>query len=189
MKKTGKPAPASKQAISKVLLPTPAVAVVPKATASHGASVDERFDAGKALRDKTPRTVQAVWKRPSDWPDPVSVLQASDPGRLPELVPIRYGRILHATFAFFRGAAAVMAGDLAATPQAAKLHRPATPGVCPLMAKVAAPSPIKSWNVGTVSTMKPEPIRSTKASASTTRGVGILNWAISAQCSSRPAPF
>jgi len=116
MKKTGKPAPASKQAIAKVLLPAPAVAVALKATASHGASVDERFKAGKALRDKVPRTAQAVWKRPSDRPDPVSVLQASDPDRPPELVPIRYGRMLQSPFALFRGAAAVMAGDLAATP-------------------------------------------------------------------------
>ena len=149
MKKTGKPAPASKQAIAKVLLPAPAVAVVPKATASHGVSVDERFEAGKALRDKIPRIVQAVWKRPSDWPDPVSVLQASDPGRLPELIPIRYGCVLQSPSVFFRGAAAVMAGDMAATPEVAKLHRPATPGVCPLIAKAAAPSPTKSWNVDT----------------------------------------
>lgn len=187
MKKTGKPAPASKQAIAKVLLPAPAVAVVPKATASHGVSVDERFEAGKALRDKIPRTVQAVWKRPSDWPDPVSVLQASDPGRLPELIPIRYGCVLQSPSVFFRGAAAVMAGDMAATPEVAKLHRPATPGVCPLIAKAAAPSPTKSWNVDTAPAMKPEPMCSTTSSASTTRGVGIRNWAISAQWSSRRA--
>ena len=91
--------------------------------------VDERFEAGKPLRDKIPRNAQAVWKRPSDPPDPVSVLQASDPGRLPELIPIRYGRMLQSSFAFFRGAAAVMAGDLAEMPQAAKLHRSAAPGI------------------------------------------------------------
>ncbi len=149
--------------------------------------VDERFEAGKPLRDKIPRNAQAVWKRPSDPPDPVSVLQATDPNRLPELVPIRYGRILQWAFICFRGAAAVMAGDLAAMPQAAKLHRPATPGVCPLIAKAAAPSPTKSWNVGTAPAMKPEPMCSTTSSASTTRGVGIRNWAISAQWSSRRA--
>jgi hypothetical protein len=81
--------------------------------------VDERFEAGKPLRDKIPRNAQAVWKRPSDPPDPVSVLQASDPGRLPELIPIRYGCVLQSPSVFFRGAAAVMAGDMAATPEVA----------------------------------------------------------------------
>ncbi|MCE2919540.1 MAG: DUF2252 domain-containing protein, partial [Roseomonas sp.] len=89
---------------------------MPKATASHGASLDDRFEAGKALRDKVPRTAQAIWKRPADRPDPVAILQASDPDRLPELVPIRYGRMLQSPFAFYRGAAAVMAGDLARMP-------------------------------------------------------------------------
>ncbi|MCE2919560.1 MAG: DUF2252 domain-containing protein, partial [Roseomonas sp.] len=46
----------------------------------------------------------------------MAILQASDPDRLPELVPIRYGRMLQSSFAFYRGAAAVMAGDLARMP-------------------------------------------------------------------------
>ena len=109
-------APSSKKVVAKAPLPAPAIAAVPKATASHGASLDERFEAGKALRDKVPRTAQAIWKRPADRPDPVAILQASDPDRLPELVPIRYGRMLQSPFAFYRGAAAVMAGDLARMP-------------------------------------------------------------------------
>ncbi len=109
-------APSSKKVVAKAPLPAPAIAVAPKATAIHGASLDERFEAGKALRDKVPRIAQAIWKRPADRPDPVAVLQASDPDRLPELVPIRYGRMLQSPFAFYRGAAAVMAGDLARMP-------------------------------------------------------------------------
>lgn len=100
-------------ASSKEALAAPAS---PKATASHGRSVDERFEAGKALRDTIPRASHAAWKRPADRPDPVAMLQASDAERLPELVPIRYGRMLQSPFAFFRGAAAVMAADLAQTP-------------------------------------------------------------------------
>ena len=141
--------------------------------------VDERFEAGKPLRDKIPRNAQAVWKRPSDWPDPVSVLQASDPGRLPELIPIRYGRMLQSSFAFFRGAAAVMAGDLAEMPQAAKLHRSAALGVCPLNCK----------DGGTVTNQVLECGYRTRDEARAdvfhyierfyNRGVGIRNWAIS----------
>ncbi|CAH0216887.1 DUF2252 domain-containing protein [Roseomonas sp. CECT 9278] len=88
----------------------------PKATAVHGASLDERFAAGKALRDAVPRSSQAPWKRPADRPDPIALLQQSDPDRLPELVPIRYGRMLQSPFAFYRGSAAIMASDLAKSP-------------------------------------------------------------------------
>jgi uncharacterized protein (DUF2252 family) len=56
-----------------------------------------------------------LWEAPSDRPDPVALLQAQDAARVPELVPIRYGRMLVSPFAFFRGAAAVMAADLART--------------------------------------------------------------------------
>lgn len=105
-----------KKVVAEAPLPAPAITAAPKATASHGASRDERVEAGKALRDKVPRTAQAIWKRPADRPDPVAILQASDPDRLPELVPIRYGRMLQSPFAFYRGAAAVMAGDLARMP-------------------------------------------------------------------------
>jgi hypothetical protein len=99
-----------------VSLPVLAIAAAPKATAIHGAPLDGRFEASKALREKVLRAAQAMSKRPADRPDPVAILQASDHDRLPELVPIRYGRMLQSPFAFYRGAAAVMADDLAVTP-------------------------------------------------------------------------
>ena len=79
-------------------------------------SLEERLAAGKALRKKVPRGLHAQWRRPDGRPDPVATLRAGDLGRVPELVPIRYGRMLASPFAFFRGSAAIMAADLAATP-------------------------------------------------------------------------
>ncbi|HVN69788.1 MAG TPA: DUF2252 domain-containing protein [Candidatus Binatia bacterium] len=70
--------------------------------------------AGKALRDRVPRAAHAHLKRPRR--DPIAILRAADEGRLPELVPIRYGRMLASPFAFYRGAAGIMAADLAQTP-------------------------------------------------------------------------
>jgi uncharacterized protein (DUF2252 family) len=81
-----------------------------------GPSVEERMSAGKALREKVPRTAHAKWVAPPGRPDPVKVLHQSDRGRLPELLPIRYGRMRQSPFAFFRGSAAVMAWDLSKTP-------------------------------------------------------------------------
>jgi hypothetical protein len=72
--------------------------------------------AGKALRAKVPRTSHAEWKAPPNRRDPVDVLAQSDRGRLPKLLPIRYGRMRQSPFAFFRGSAALMAMDLAGTP-------------------------------------------------------------------------
>jgi uncharacterized protein (DUF2252 family) len=85
--------------------------------ASLGPSVQERMAEGKALRDRVPRTSHGKWKPPANRSDPVATLKASDHGRLAELLPLRYGRMLQSPFAFFRGAAAVMAADLAATPK------------------------------------------------------------------------
>jgi uncharacterized protein (DUF2252 family) len=81
-----------------------------------GPSIEKRMSAGKALREKVSRTSQSEWTAPPDRPDPVAVLQESDHDRLPELLPIRYGRMQHSPFAFFRGSAAVMAWDLSRTP-------------------------------------------------------------------------
>jgi uncharacterized protein (DUF2252 family) len=69
-----------------------------------------------ALRDTVPRASQGAWKRPKDRRDPLEILQASDEGRQIDLLPIRYGRMLQSPFTFYRGAAAVMAADLAGTP-------------------------------------------------------------------------
>jgi uncharacterized protein (DUF2252 family) len=83
---------------------------------SLGPTVEERMTAGKALRERVPRTSHAKWAPAADRPDPVTLLKESDRGRLSELLPIRYGRMRQSPFAFFRGAAALMAWDLAATP-------------------------------------------------------------------------
>jgi len=72
--------------------------------------------AGKAWRKKVPRSSHADWHVPSHRPDPLAILEESNLGRVPELIPMRYGRMLASPFAFFRGSAAVMARDLANTP-------------------------------------------------------------------------
>ena len=79
-------------------------------------NTDDRREAGRALRDKTPRSSHAELTVPRKGRDVVAMLEASNRGRVPSLVPIRYGRMLHSPFAFLRGAAAVMAYDLARTP-------------------------------------------------------------------------
>ena len=71
---------------------------------------------GRAARRATPRSSHAGWEPSASRPDPVAVLEAQDESRVPELVPIRYGRMLESAFTFYRGAAAIMAADLADTP-------------------------------------------------------------------------
>jgi uncharacterized protein (DUF2252 family) len=72
---------------------------------------------GKALRDKCPRTAHAAWQPPANRPDPLALLVESSEGRIPQLIPIRYGRMMQTPFTFYRGAALNMAADLAVTPQ------------------------------------------------------------------------
>jgi uncharacterized protein (DUF2252 family) len=79
-------------------------------------SAGERRAEGKALRDEVPRMSQAGWKPAQHRRDPVELLSESNAGRLPELVPIRFGRMASSPFAFYRGSAALMAADLATTP-------------------------------------------------------------------------
>src|SRR5262249_12951938 len=74
----------------------------------------ERLEAGHALRDRVPRTAQAVWKIAGR--DPIAIIERLNRGRVRELVPIRYARMLPSPFTFLRGAAGVMAHDLAKTP-------------------------------------------------------------------------
>lgn len=76
----------------------------------------ERLIAGRALRDETSRTSHAHWQAPGDRPDPLDLLKDGDQHRLPELIPIRYGRMAKTPLTFLRGAAAIMAADLAHTP-------------------------------------------------------------------------
>jgi uncharacterized protein (DUF2252 family) len=79
-------------------------------------SPDERRARARALRDKVPRASQGGWKQPPQRDSPVAVLKTSNEGRLLDLVPIRFGRMSQSPFAFYRGAAGVMAADLARTP-------------------------------------------------------------------------
>ena len=79
-------------------------------------SPDGQAAAGKALRDKIPRKQQGEWSPASGRPNPIDFLHKLDAGRMKKLVPIRYGRMLQSPFAFFRGAAGVMASDLARMP-------------------------------------------------------------------------
>src|SRR3954467_11308151 len=73
-------------------------------------------ETGRAARTAVPRSSHAVWEPPANRVDPVVILRKQARRRIPELVPIRHGRMLASPFAFFRGAAAVMAADLASTP-------------------------------------------------------------------------
>lgn len=80
------------------------------------AATSEHADRGKVLRGEVPRESHAQWKPSPSRENPLDILQKSDETRVQELVPIRYGRMLPSPFTFFRGAAAVMAADLARTP-------------------------------------------------------------------------
>jgi uncharacterized protein (DUF2252 family) len=79
-------------------------------------TVEERTEVGKAARRRTTRSSHAEWQAPAGRRDPITVLEEQARTREPVLVPIRYGRMAESPFAFYRGAAAVMAADLASTP-------------------------------------------------------------------------
>src|SRR5215472_14159675 len=71
---------------------------------------------GKKLREQCPRSSHAIWEAPPDRRDPVDLVEDANSGRLPELVPIRHGRMMLSPFTFYRGTALNMAADLATTP-------------------------------------------------------------------------
>jgi uncharacterized protein (DUF2252 family) len=95
---------------------TPRRVRVPTGRVAHPTR-SERAAAGKAARAEVPRSSHAEWEPAPDRPDPVDVLDGQSRARVPELVPIRYGRMLVSPFTFFRGAAALMAADLAGSPR------------------------------------------------------------------------
>jgi uncharacterized protein (DUF2252 family) len=80
-------------------------------------TVAERASRGKAARREVPRRELGEWESPPARADPIAILEEQDTTRVPELVPIRYGRMLVSPFAFFRGAGAIMAADLADGPR------------------------------------------------------------------------
>ena len=77
---------------------------------------DEWRARGRERRNSASRSSHAQWAPPADRPDPITVLEEQAKARVPDLIPIRYGRMIASPFAYFRGAAAPMAWDLAHTP-------------------------------------------------------------------------
>jgi len=80
------------------------------------ASIEERINAGRALRKRLGRSLHAEFKRSLQMPDVISILKASNAGRVPSLIPLKMERMAVSAFSFFRGAAPVMAADLAPLP-------------------------------------------------------------------------
>lgn len=95
-----------------------------KAQAPEFRSRDECVTAGKALRETLPREHHPEWKPSPKRRDPIEVLEDSNRDRLPELVPIRYGRMLRSPFTFLRGSAGLMACDLATPRPPVSGYRP-----------------------------------------------------------------
>ena len=79
-------------------------------------TVEQRLARGRRARKEVPRSSHADWKPAADRPDPIALLQEQAVTRVQQLVPIRYGRMLVSPFTFYRGAALIMASDLAGTP-------------------------------------------------------------------------
>src|SRR4249920_4270490 len=79
-------------------------------------TVAERVARGKEARAQVPRAAHGRWEPAPDRPDPIALLEEQAASRVPELVPIRHGRMLVSPFTFYRGAALIMAADLAGTP-------------------------------------------------------------------------
>ena len=83
---------------------------------AHLRSRAELYAAGKALRAACPREAHAVWKHPARGRDAVALVLEAEKGRMPDLLPLRHGRMVRSAFTFYRGAALTMATDLASTP-------------------------------------------------------------------------
>ena len=100
--------------------PTPrVVAQTPRRSADEKIlhlSPDEHANRGREARKVVPRSSHSTWTPPADRANPVDLLEEQSASRVPELVPIRYGRMLVSPFTFYRGGAYLMASDLAHTP-------------------------------------------------------------------------
>jgi uncharacterized protein (DUF2252 family) len=106
--------------------PDPHVAAIPRAAVlaadpgevgQQGANYQERRRRGRAARQEAPRSSHAAWKPAAGRPDPIEILEAQAKTRDRDLAPIRYARMTPSPFAYMRGAAMVMAEDLAGTPR------------------------------------------------------------------------
>jgi len=82
----------------------------------EGVTPAERAGRGKEARAEVPRDSHAAFDPPSDRPDPIGLLEEQAKSRVPELVPIRWGRMMVSPFTYYRGAALPMASDLSRTP-------------------------------------------------------------------------
>ena len=89
----------------------------PGAKDAPATGYQQRRERGRAARREVPRGAHAGWAPAPDRPDPVDLLEAQARGRLEELMPIRYARMIVSPFTFMRGSAVVMANDLATTPK------------------------------------------------------------------------
>src|SRR3954453_11630484 len=79
-------------------------------------AVEERMAEGRAERESVPLEAHGEWATPGRRPDPVGIIEKQNATRVPELVPIRHGRMIVSPFTFYRGTAAIMASDLSSSP-------------------------------------------------------------------------
>jgi uncharacterized protein (DUF2252 family) len=109
---------ARRNAKSKATSPKRRGGPVPKHGRDPGQQLswEERYAAGKALRTNCPRDSHATWKAPTNRRDAVQMVLAAEKGRIPDLLPLRHGRMVRSAFTFYRGSALPMAADLASTP-------------------------------------------------------------------------
>src|SRR6187551_530725 len=93
-------------------VPIPTVSRLPVDT-----TLQERIAEGRTLQKAVPHSAHAAWSPSRERANVIDTLEATNHGRIQSLVPIRYGRMLASPFTFLRGSSAVMADDLARTPQ------------------------------------------------------------------------
>jgi uncharacterized protein (DUF2252 family) len=99
---------------------TPTSGSAPRSTPARKSTLpspEDRVARGKDARSEVPRSSHGAWEPAADRPDPIKLLEEQAETRVPELVPIRYGRMMVSPFTFYRGAALIMAADLAASPR------------------------------------------------------------------------
>jgi len=114
-------------------------------------SPEDRNARGKAARGDAPRSSHGSWEPAGDRPDPIALLEEQAGSRVPELVPIRYGRMLVSPGTFYRGAALIIASDLAATPRSGSPFSSAVMRTCPTSGCSPRPS-VSSCSTSTTST-------------------------------------
>src|SRR3954453_13036787 len=78
-------------------------------------AIETRMAEGRAERESVPLEAHGEWAAPDGRPDPIGILEEQNATRVPELVPIRHGRMIVSPFTFYRGSAAIMAADLSQT--------------------------------------------------------------------------